>query len=109
MAARRMKASDIGDAQFCAALDLALKLDGGIWVNFTQLEHCLAGRSDLVGPWPDYPYVPADYPEFPRKVVRAKAQRLIDRGLVSGCAAGCTCRGDLELVSQRIGTCGLPC
>jgi hypothetical protein len=36
------------------------------------------------------------FPTFPEKVILAKAQRVLDRGLLSeGCACGC--RGDFEI------------
>jgi hypothetical protein len=39
-----------------------------------------------------------EVPGVPRKVVIAKAKRLIDRGVMRGCTCGC--RGDFEIVGE---------
>jgi hypothetical protein len=44
------------------------------------------------------PYVTDLLPGWPLKVLRAKGQRLIDRGLMTGCMCGC--RGDMELTER---------
>lgn len=38
------------------------------------------------------------FPQFPEKVILAKARQLIKRGLVDGCTCGC--RGDFELTEK---------
>ena len=37
-------------------------------------------------------------PMFPPELIRAKANQLLRRGLISGC--GCGCRGDFELTEE---------
>lgn len=70
-----MKASDITDDQMRAAVEA---LGGGAphyhWTMIWDVETAL---------------------EFPRKIVLAKARRMINRGTLHGCACGC--RADLHL------------
>lgn len=46
------------------------------------------------------PFVTDELPGIPVKVLRAKGQRLIDRGLMTGCMCGC--RGDMELTVEGL-------
>lgn len=46
------------------------------------------------------PFVNGYFPGVPNKVLRAKGQRLIDRGLLDGCMCGC--RGDMELTAEGL-------
>ena len=39
-------------------------------------------------------------PEYPRKVILAKAKAFIRRGLITGCA--CDCRGDWEIEERSL-------
>lgn len=88
-----MKAADIPDETFLAAIDDATRLRGEmegckwtIGVSRWDVAAYLAGHPEHIGG------APAEYPHMPAKVVLAKAKRLIERGLVDGCACGC--RGD---------------
>lgn len=69
-----MQAKDIPDEAFLAAVRV---------VNEVERRWALYG--DLMSTFPGIPY----------KVLRAKADRLIRRGLLDGCACGC--RGDFRL------------
>lgn len=71
-----MKASDIDEASFLAAMG---KVDrGGGACRWHVAEEL----------------------KFPEKVVLAKARRLLRRGTISGC--GCGCRGDWEVAKAPI-------
>jgi hypothetical protein len=90
-----VKASDITDEAFLAAIDEACRVrteveGGNPWTSATRWDVAavLAGHPEHVGG------PPQEYPNMPEKVVLAKAKRLIRRGLVDGCACGC--RGDFE-------------
>lgn len=45
------------------------------------------------------------FPEFPRKVVRAKLDKLVRKGLLDGCACGC--RGDFQATARGREVAGL--
>lgn len=90
-----MKASDITDETFLAAIDEAIRVrtevEGGppwTWATRWDAAAVLAGHPEDVGATAN------EYPNMPEKVVLAKARRLIRRGLVDGCFCGC--RGDLK-------------
>jgi hypothetical protein len=86
-----MKASDIDDTAFLDAIDEAIRLRGPLWCSYAtrwDVAAVLAGHPEDVGG------TPVDYPNMPQAVVLAKARRLINRELASGCACGC--RGDLK-------------
>lgn len=67
-----MKASDISDDEFLAAMD-AVTLPHGVAILWTIQDHM---------------------PEYPPKVVHAKAKSLLRRKVIDGC--GCGCRGDFQ-------------
>lgn len=69
-----MKAADIPDDALPAVV-AAIQRDRGRWAFLSELQAAL--------------------PDVPPKVVQAKARRLVDRGVLSGCACGC--RGDFEI------------
>lgn len=95
-----MKAADITDEAFLAAMDETLRLrPSNLGVTRWDLAWVLSGHQERVHGQPGYIPAPRDpgerdEPEVPQKVVLAKARKLIKRGLVSGCACGC--RGDFE-------------
>lgn len=51
------------------------------------------------------PFMDAYFPDIPNKVMRAKGQRLIDRGLLDGCMCGC--RGDMEITEAGLAFIGV--
>lgn len=81
----KFKAADIADEDFLLAIEYEIN----------------NARNPAQGTWATWGYEGADFglqlrfSEFPRKVLLAKARRLIKRGLLTGCACGC--RGDFEL------------
>lgn len=81
-----MKASDIPDEVFLAAVDRARS--GGYASNRWDVTAVLAGHPELVG----LPSGRGPFERMPAKVVLAKARKLIRRGLLEGCECGC--RGD---------------
>lgn len=83
-----MKASDISDHDFVAAVDLVQRTKG-YWASWY----------DLTEQTPDLgaDYVPP-FQYFPTKVVLAKAAKVIKRGLIDGCPCGC--RGDYEVTAK---------
>lgn len=68
-----MKTSDIPDEAFLAAVQ-AVHNSTGMWAYVHQLAEAL---------------------DVPHKLVLSKARRLINRGVLDGCACGC--RGDFEI------------
>ncbi len=87
-----MKAADISDEAFLSAVDDAIRLRGPMWaLGATRWDvgAVLAGHPEDVGG------TVVEYPQMPQKVVLAKARRLINRGLIDGCACGC--RGDFRV------------
>jgi hypothetical protein len=92
---RPAKAADIDDAVFLDAV--AACNDGRCTVS--NLRHTWHGGAFVQGGhWCLIDDVVTALPGFPLKVVRAKARRLIGRGLMDGC--GCGCRGDFEITAQ---------
>lgn len=92
-----MKAADITDEAFLAAIDEARRirsaLDSYDWLTVARWDVAavLAGHPEHVGTATD-----RNYPHMPPKVVLAKARKLINRKLMDGCPCGC--RGDFERI-----------
>ncbi len=80
-------ARDIPDEVFLDAVRAATR---GPWATRWDVEAALAGL-----PVPRDFDANRDIPGVPPKVVLAKARRLINRGLLWGCACGC--RGDFQI------------
>lgn len=92
--AEAVKASDISDEQFLEAMRETMQLRPG-WVTRWDLANVLDGHPERVYGQPGYDGSElAAEATVPQKVVLAKARRLIDRGLITGCACGC--RGGFE-------------
>lgn len=70
-----MKAADIDDAEFLTFVEETGRDHPARWVQVWDFEQLR--------------------PQWPWKVARAKARRLIRRGLLNGCTCGC--RGDFVL------------
>lgn len=83
-----MKASDISDEVFLAAVNRARALRPA--ANRWDVTAVLAGHPEDVGT------PPVAYDDMPAKVVLAKARKLIRRRLLDGCECGC--RGDWRVV-----------
>lgn len=115
MPERRIKASDISDAVFLAVVDSVQRekqrrqgTDYRPWALWGyDLAPYLRRPDD--GPSNEHyiteyvrhgPHVRDMLPGIPEKVLRAKGQRLIDRGLLSGCMCGC--RGDMEVTEAGL-------
>jgi hypothetical protein len=85
---------DIPDGVFLAAVDEAIRLRSEdderqwLWATRWDVAAVLASRPEDVGG------SPVEYAEMPERLLLAKAKRLIERGLLDGCACGC--RGDLS-------------
>lgn len=73
-----MKTSDIPDEAFLAAVQ-AVHDSKGMWAYFWEIAEALG--------------------DVPHKLVLSKARRLINRGVLDGCACGC--RGDFEIPGWR--------
>lgn len=86
-----MKAADITDEQFLEAMRETMRLRPG-WVTRWDLAQVLDGHPERVYGQPGYD-AESDT-GISQKVLLAKAKRLIDRGLIDGCACGC--RGGFE-------------
>lgn len=83
-----MKAADITDEQFLAAVDEAIRLahaGPSPWSTASRRDvtAVLAGHPEDIGG------TPVDYPDMPAKVVLAKARKLIRRKVLDGCECGC--------------------
>lgn len=99
-----MQAKDIPDLDFLRAVDAVQEAqahrpfwegqDGRPWANWGTT------NPDPVA-YAEYgPFVLDHFPGVPEKVLRAKGQRLIDRGLMTGCMCGC--RGEMELTEAGL-------
>ena len=88
-----MQCKDIGDADFLRAVDAAATAGGFKSATRWDVAAVLVGRPCDVG------RPPVDYLDMPERLVRAKARKLIRRGLLEGCACGC--RGDFEVADLR--------
>jgi hypothetical protein len=98
-----MQAKDIDDAVFLAAV---------VSVQVAQMEKrrtdyrpwALWGFAGMEPSTPYHeqygPFVLDHFPDVPWKVLRAKGQRLIDRGLLDGCMCGC--RGDMAVTEAGL-------
>lgn len=95
-------ARDIPDETFLAAVRTCTALrNSNTGATRWDVASVLGGLTEQVarladGLYEGYVY---DVPGVPKKVVLAKAQRLIDRRLLDGCTCGC--RGDFEPVDQE--------
>lgn len=63
----------------------------------TRADNWDGGWPHAVLPWTHFWEVEERLPDIPPKVIRAKAAKLIKRGLMTGCTCGC--RGDLEVTA----------
>lgn len=115
-----MQAKDIGDAEFLLAVRrVQLRNqqrmvrrydrdgDRGLAVFYREhLPWATIGYASSLGDSEEAitfrreygPFLVDYFPTVPVKVLRAKGNRLIDRGLMSGCMCGC--RGDMELTTD---------
>ncbi len=91
-----MKTRTISDLEFLAAIRDATRIRGEVegceWTigaSRWDVAAVLAGDPDSVGT------SPCDYPDVPEQAVLTKAQSLLDRGQIDGCACGC--RGDFTV------------
>ena len=89
---KAMQAKDINDAAFIKAVETAAGLRGFDIATRWDVAMVLGGHEDAVGK------ATLDVPEFPDKVILAKARKLIRRGLITGCICGC--RGYFELTLE---------
>jgi hypothetical protein len=91
-----MKAADISDEAFLDAIRVVHRDRWGskaIWIGASiwDVAAVLDGHPAWIGERP----ATDGSVQVPEKVVRAKAKRLIKRGLIDGCACGC--RGDFRI------------
>lgn len=94
-----MKASDITDEAFLSAISTVLRKRPGIaglGASRWDIGAVLDGHPEWAGLVQATDGTSAGIPE---KVVLAKAKRLVQRGLISGC--GCGCRGDFTRVTPE--------
>lgn len=92
-----MQCKDIPDEVFLAAVRTASRLTGGGWVMLWDLGCVLAGNPehlDSLRAHDDHPLGEC----FPWRLTRAKADKLIKRGLLEGCSCGC--RGDFYIPGE---------
>ncbi|KZM72182.1 hypothetical protein [Nocardia terpenica] len=78
-------ARDIPDREFLDAVTYAIDWCQGRWALLTDLCAILEMRGYRIERGPGN----HEQPDMPSKLVRAKAQRLIDRGWLEGCTCGC--------------------
>lgn len=86
-------ARDIPDDLFLDAIRAARGLWTRRWAMLSDIQAVLAGV-----PLSKQGY-PEEFPGVPRKVVLAKAKRLINRNVIDGC--DCGCRGDFEIIGEE--------
>jgi hypothetical protein len=97
-----MKAADISDEAFLDAIRTVHHVrwnDNPQWIGASiwDVGAVLGGHPE----WCGQPEATQDeLAAFPDKVLRAKARRLIKRGLIKGCTCGC--RGDFEIMGEFI-------
>jgi hypothetical protein len=80
-----VKAADISDREFVAAVD-CVERETGMWAMWwmnTRMQRLSLDEA---------------LPRFPRKVLLAKARRVLGRGYLEGCACGC--RGDFQVTPE---------
>lgn len=93
-----MQCKDIANEVFLDAVRTASRLSGGGWAMSWDVGCVLAGHPEHIAQTGSH----ADYALgecFPWRLVRAKARKLIDNGLLDGCPCGC--RGDFEIPGER--------
>jgi hypothetical protein len=86
-------ARDIPDELFLDAIRAARGLWTRQWAMLSDIQAVLAGVPLSKRNYPD------EFDGVPRKVVLAKAKRLIDRKVIDGCPCGC--RGDFEILGEK--------
>lgn len=89
-------ARDIPDVVFLSAVERARALRGFSWATRWDVAMVLGGLDELAGSAQGV----YDVPGVPAKVVLAKADRLVKRGLMSACTCGC--RGDFDLTPTGV-------
>lgn len=87
-------ARDIPDELFLDAVRAARGNWTPAWAMVDDIQAVLAGIPLTKCRYPD------EFPGVPRKVVLAKAKRLILRGVLGGCFCGC--RGDIEIPGEIV-------
>lgn len=99
------QAKDISDTTFIAAVRLCCSNRRAPTATIWDVAAALCGDWSYLNRAAQYARGVLDdppeiqpYPWMPVKVVRAKARRLIRRGLIQGCVCGC--RGDFQVVSD---------
>lgn len=94
----RFQAKDIDDAFFLRCIDYAQTYHAAAtW----EPQPALRKREGRDATWPVWVFtwnLDCLMPFFPPEVIRAKASRLIRRGLLTGC--DCGCRGDFSLTVE---------
>lgn len=92
-----MQCKDIANEDFLNAVRTASRLAGGGWAMAWDVGCVLAGNPEhvtMTSPHRDTPTGEC----FPWRLLRAKAQKLINKGLLEGCACGC--RGDYYIPGE---------
>lgn len=92
-----MQCKDIANEDFLNAVRTASRLSGGGWAMAWDVGCVLAGHPEHIRADAAHQDIPTDEC-FPWRLVRAKAQKLIDKGLLDGCACGC--RGDYYIPGE---------
>jgi hypothetical protein len=97
------QAKDISDADFLAAIDTVctIRRSHGFGASRWDIAAVLAGdaarvaeTARLLDAGSPHGAGIVDYPDFPDKLILAKARKLVRRGVVEGCCCGC--RGDFN-------------
>ena len=97
-----MKAADISDETFMDAIRTVHRVrwdDNPSWIGASIWD--IAAVLDGHPEWCGELEATDGSVSIPLKVVRAKAKRLVRRGLIDGCADH-ECRGDFEIMSESI-------
>lgn len=92
-----MQCKDIANEDFLNAVRTASRLSGGGWAMAWDVGCVLAGNPEhvtMTSPHRDSPTGEC----FPWRLLKAKARKLIDKGLLKGCACGC--RGDYYIPGE---------
>lgn len=102
-----VKASDITDEAFLDAIRTIhrIRYSGNpqwIGASIWDIAAVLDGHPE----WAGQRQATDGSVQFPEKVIRAKAKRLVKRGLVDGCTCGC--RGDFEIREEALAARGEP-
>ena len=93
-----MQCKDIADEDFLEAVRTASRLSGGGWAMAWDVGCILAGQPQHIGDHAAHHDAPGNEC-FPWRLLRAKAQKVIDKGLLEGCACGC--RGDYWIPGEQ--------